>query len=321
MEAFSDIKVKIIKEEGNEGLYEVGPLPKGYGHTLGNALRRILYSSLEGSGITSVKIKGVKHEYSTLKGVKEDVLTMLLNLKEVRFKVDSDEPQICKLEVKGKKTIKASDIETTGSVEITTPDVEIVNISDESGSLSMEIVVQKGTGYIDNQNAERDEVGRIPLDADFSPVKKVSLMIERARKGQETDLDAVIIGLETDGSITSKDALLESVRILQEFSGKVMVALGVSKKEVEEREEEVNKVEEIEEEVVEDADEIGNWKVEDLPISKRSKTGLLSGNFNTLKDLRGITTSQLLSLPGFGNKSLNEVVDLLTQYGIEIVNE
>jgi len=321
MEAFNDIKVKIIKEEGNEGLYEIGPLPKGYGHTLGNALRRILYSSLQGSGITSVKIKGIKHEYSTIKGVKDDVLSILLNLKNVRFNINSDEPQVCKLEVKGKKTIKASDIETTSLVEVTTPDIKIADISDESGALNMEIVVEKGTGYLDNKDAERKEAGRIPLDADFSPVKKVSMLVERARKGQETDLDAVIIGIETDGSIAPKQALLDSAKILQEFSGKVMVALGVSKKEVEERAEEVNKIEEIIEEGVEETDEIGSWKVEDLPISKRSKTGLLAGGYNTLKDLRGVTTTQLLSLSGFGNKSLNEVVDLLTQYGIEIINE
>lgn len=321
MEAFNDIKVKIVKEEGNEGIYEIGPLPKGYGHTLGNALRRILYSSLEGAGITSVKIKGIKHEYSTLKGVKEDVLSILLNLKEIRFKVSSDEPQVCKLNVKGSKTVKASDIETTGAVEVTTPDVEIANISDDSGTLSMEIVVEKGTGYLDNQDAERAEVGRIPLDADFSPIESVSLLVERARKGQETDLDAVVLGVKTDGSIAPKEALLEASKILQEFSGKVMVSLGVSKKEVEERQEEVNTVEVEEVETTEDTDEIGNWKVEDLPISKRSKTGLLSGGYNTLKDLRGVSSTQLLSLPGFGNKSLNEVIDLLSQYGIEIVNE
>jgi DNA-directed RNA polymerase subunit alpha len=321
MEAFNDIKVKIVTEEGNEGLYEIGPLPKGYGHTLGNALRRILYSSLEGAGVTSVKIKGIQHEYSTIKGVKEDVLSILLNLKEVKFKVDSDEPQICKLSAKGKKTIKASDIETTGVVEITTPDIEIANISDDSGSIEMEIVVEKGMGYLDNQDAERKESGRIPLDADFSPIKKVSMLVERARKGQETDLDAVIIGVETDGSIAPKQALLDSAKILQEFSGKVMIALGVSKKEVEEREEEVNKIEEVEEEKADESDEIGNWKVEDLPISKRSKTGLLSGGFKTLKDLREVKSSQLLALPGFGNKSLNEVIDLLSQYGIEIINE
>ncbi len=321
MEAFNDIKVKIIKEEGNEGLYEIGPLPKGYGHTLGNALRRILYSSLQGSGITSVKIKGIKHEYSTIKGVKEDVLSILLNLKNVRFSINSDEPQVCKLEVKGKKIIKASDIETTSLVEVTTPDVKIADISDESGVLNMEIVVEKGIGYLDNKDAERKEAGRIPLDADFSPVKKVSMLVERARKGQETDLDAVIIGIETDGSIAPKQALLDSAKILQEFSGKVMVALGVSKKEVEERAEDASKIEEVVEEGAEETDEIGSWKVEDLPISKRSKTGLLAGGYNTLKDLRGVTTTQLLSLSGFGNKSLNEVVDLLTQYGIEIINE
>ena len=320
MEAFKDIKVTIREEEGNSGLYEISPLPRGYGHTLGNALRRILYSSLKGSGITSIKVKGAKHEYSTIEGVKEDLVTIILNLKQVKFRVDSDEVKRCKIDMKGKKVVKASDIIVDAGVTVTTPDIVIANLTDESASLSVEMSVESGVGYRDATMSDRTIEGAIPLDCDFTPIEKISLSVEQARKGQETDLDSVIIGVVTDGSITPKEALLDSASILQEFAGKVMVAMGVSKKEVEERVEEINKIEEIEVEV-EDEDEVEDLRVEDLPISKRSKTGLLSGGYKTLADLRNTSVEDLLNLSGFGNKSLNEVVELLNQYGINIKGE
>ncbi len=320
MEAFKDINVTIREEEGNYGLYEISPLPRGYGHTLGNALRRILYSSLKGSGITSVKVKGAKHEYSTIEGVKEDVTSIILNLKQIKFKMESDEPKSGKISVKGKKIVKASDIELEAGVEVATPDVEIATLTDASSELDIEITVESGVGFFDARNIDREEVGVIPLDCDFTPIEQVSLSVEQARKGQETDLDSVVIGVETDGSIAPKEALLESSKILQEFAGKVMAAMGVSKKEVEELAEEANKIE-IEEEVVEELDEVNDLRIEELPISKRSKTGLLSGGYKTLGDLKSVSVEDLLSLSGFGNKSLNEVVELLNQYGINIKNE
>ncbi len=320
MDAFKDIKVSIKEEEGNVGLYEISPLPRGYGHTLGNALRRILYSSLKGSGITSVKFKGVKHEFSTIEGVKDDVTTIILNLKQVKFRVDSEDVKTCKIVAKGKGVVKASDIQVEAGVTVTTPDIVIANISDDSGELVIDMTVESGIGYRDARNIDREDVGTIPLDCDFAPIEKVSMSVEQARKGQETDLDAVVISVETDGSIAPKDALLESAKILQEFSGKVMIAMGVSKKEVEERVEEINQFE-VEQEAVETYDEANDLRIEDLPISKRSKTGLLSGGYKTLGDLKSVTVDDLLSLSGFGNKSLNEVVELLNQYGINIKSE
>lgn len=321
MEAFKDIKVTIKEEEGNYGLFEISPLPRGYGHTLGNALRRILYSSLKGTGITSVRIKNVEHEYSTIEGVKEDVVDILLNLKQVKFKTNTDEKFVCKLSAKGKTEIKASDIEVNGDLEVVNGDLLIATLTDASSSINMEITVESGIGYSDVRNADRKEVGLIPLDCDFTPIEKISLSIEQARKGQETDLDAVLIGVTTDGSITSKDALLQASKILQEFAGKVMVSMGMSQKEVVELEEEANKIEEVQTALAEDADEIGSWKVEDLPISKRSKTGLLAGGYKTVADLRGTSAADLLNLPGFGNKSLNEVLELLNQYNVNIKAE
>jgi DNA-directed RNA polymerase subunit alpha len=318
MEAFKDIKVTIKEEKDNYGLFEISPLPRGYGHTLGNALRRILYSSLKGTGITAVQIKGVDHEYSTLDGVKETVVDIILNLKQVKFKTEMDEVFSCKLEAKGKKVVTAGDIEITGDLEVVNKDLVLAELTDTSSELVMNITVESGVGYRGVDTGERKEIGLIPLDCDFTPIERVSLSVEQARKGQETDLDAVLIGVTSDGSISPKDALVQSSRILQEFAGKVMIAMGMSEREVIELAEEANQVEASEEIVGQEDDEIGGWKIEELPISKRSKTGLLSGGFKTVGDLRNTTATELLNLPGFGNKSLNEVLELLTEYGINI---
>jgi len=320
MEAFKDIKVTIKEEKDNYGLFEISPLPRGYGNTLGNALRRILYSSLKGTGITGVMIKGVEHEYSTLDGLKETIIDVLMNLKEVKFATKTDEIFTCKISVKGKKNVTAKDIQTTGDLEVVNKDLHIATLTDASSSLDMEIKVESGVGYKMIDSAVRQEVGILPLDCDFTPIERVSLSVEQARKGQETDLDAVVIGVTTDGSITPKDALLESAKILQEFAGKVMIAMGMAKKDVEEMEEVAN-TPEVEEVVIEgERDEIAEWKIEDLPISKRSKTGLLAGGYKTVGDLKSTTATELLNLPGFGNKSLNETIELLNEYGININN-
>jgi DNA-directed RNA polymerase subunit alpha len=320
MEEFKDIKVIIKDEEENYGLFEISPLPRGYGHTLGNALRRILYSSLPGAGVTQVKVKGAKHEYSTLEGVKEDVLNIILNLKQVKFVVNTDEPQTCKIKVSGKKKVTSADIERDADVEITSEEIEIATITDESGELEMEFTVERGVGYRDVKDIDRPEAGVIPVDCDFSPIERVSLSVEQARKGQKTDLDAVVIGVFTDGTIQPQEALLQSAKTMQEFAGRVMISMGMAQKEVEELAEAATEIE-VEEDEVEEENEVHGWKIEELPISKRSKTGLLSGGYKTVGDLRDATKADLLNLQGFGNKSLNEVVELLSEYGVEIKSE
>ncbi|MCK9417684.1 MAG: DNA-directed RNA polymerase subunit alpha [Candidatus Dojkabacteria bacterium] len=320
MEAFKDIKVIIKDEEKNFGLFEISPLPRGYGHTLGNALRRILYSSLPGAGITSVKIKGAKHEYSTLEGVKEDVLSIILSLKELKFITHKDEPQICKIKVSGERKVTTDDIEFLGDVELSSEKRDIATLTDAGAELEIEFTVERGIGYKDVKNVDRPEAGIIPLDCDFTPIERVSLSVEQARKGQRTDLDAVVIGVYTDGSIEPKEALLESAKILQEFAGKVMIAMGMAQKEVEQLADASTAVE-TEEDLSEDENEVHGWKIEELPISKRSKSGLLSGGYKTVGDLQDTTKSDLLNLQGFGNKSLNEVVELLSEYGVNIKSE
>ena len=318
---FKDLTVKIIKEEGNRGEYEISPLPTGYGNTLANALRRILLSSIEGAAVTSVRVNGVDHEYTTLEGIKEDVIELIMNIKALDFSCMSDEPQVCTLSAKGKKKVTGKDIETTGAVEVVSPDAHIATLTAGDSELEIELVVEKGVGYRAAEET-RTEMGRIPVDADFSPIKLVRPDVTSARKGQSTNLDAVVIEVESNGSIAPIDALLNSARILQEFAGKVMGALGVPVEEVDELAESSRTVEMTEEE--EEAgisEEVLAWKVEDLPISKRSKSGLLSGGYETIGDLRDVSATDLLNLSGFGNKSLSEIIDLLGQYGIELKSE
>ncbi len=317
---FVDIAVKTVEETDVQGMYEISPVPRGYGNTLANSLRRVLLSSIPGSAITSVKIKGVEHEYSTLEGVKEDVVEILLNLKQIKFKLVSDEPQTLTLKVKGAKDVKASDIEVSNGVEVTTPEVHVATVTGEKAELSMELVVERGVGYKDARNDDRSEAGRIMLDADFSPVRNVKFNVSDARKGKDTSLDLISVDITTDGSIAPKQALIESAMIMQEFMGKVIVALGISKKEVEEMVALANAMPEVVSEQSAVKDEVGSWRVEDLPISKRSKSGLLAGGYQTVQDLATIKKANLLELPGFGSKSLNEVVELMSQYGIEITD-
>ncbi len=316
---FTDITVKIKKEEGNSGVYEISPLPRGYGHTLANSLRRVLLSSLPGGSITQVRFADIEHEYSTLPGVKEDVLEILMNLKQLNFKIDTQEPQTCKLSYKGDGVVTGKDLKLTGGVEVMNPDETIATLTDKSAVLDFEVQIERGVGYKEVQKDERKEKGLIQLDADFTPVLNVTYEVLQARKGQQMNLDSVVFTIETDGSITPIDALLKANEILQEFAGKVMIALGVPVDEVEKKAEEAKTPEVVEEE--EEGDELDAWKIEDLQLSKRSKTGLLAGGYKTVGNLRGVTRSELLGLPGFGNKSFNEIIELLKEYNIEISEE
>jgi DNA-directed RNA polymerase subunit alpha len=321
MLGFGDITVKTNKETEVFGSYEFLPLPKGYGYTLLNGFRRVLLSSLSGAAVTSVKVKDVKHEYTAIEGVQEDMIEILLNLKSVRFKALTDEPQVCKLEVSGETVATAGNITVTGAVEVMNPEVVLAHLTAKDAKISMEIVVEKGVGYRVAKENDRNEIGRISLDADFSPIKNVKLEVGKARKGQDTEMDSVLVEITTDGSISPKDALMNSAKIMQDFTGKVMVALGMSKAEVEILETEANTAAlqqpEEEEKVNNEAMAV---RIEDLAVSKRSKTGLLNGGYETLGDLTKLSKRDLAKLPGFGIKSLNEVISMLEQYGI-VLNE
>ncbi len=209
-------KPKPILYEEKKATFEIKPLFPGFGVTLGNALRRVLLSSLLGSAITKVRIEGVEHEFSTLPGVYEDILDILLNLKKIRIKMDLDYPVELKLEVKGKREVKAKDIEKVAGVEIVNPEVHIATLTREDAELRMYLTVEKGRGYVlsENLSKEKPKVGELYLDANFSPVVNVSYEVENVRYLERTDFDLLRITVETDGTKSPTEAINEAIEIL-----------------------------------------------------------------------------------------------------------
>jgi DNA-directed RNA polymerase subunit alpha len=209
-------KPKIIKKEKNKAIFEIEALYPGYGVTIGNALRRVLLSSLEGAAVTQMKIKGVPHEFSTIPGVFEDVVTIMLNIKQLRFKMIGEEPQRATLKVKGEKEVKGSDFELPAQLELVNPDCHIATLTSKNAKLEMEILVEKGVGYLprERKRKEKLEIGVIPVDAIFTPVKRVAIRTENMRVGERTDFDRLFLEIETDGTITPEEAFLKASEIL-----------------------------------------------------------------------------------------------------------
>jgi DNA-directed RNA polymerase subunit alpha len=209
-------KPKIIEKKENFAKFEIDGLYPGYGTTVGNSLRRVLLSSLEGAAVTRVKIKGVQHEFSTLEGVSEDILNIILNLKQLRFKSFSAEPQVATLKVKGEEEISGGDFRLTSELELINPDTHIATLTQKSSELEMEITIEKGIGYepVERRKKGKLEIGEIMMDAIFNPVKKVSLAVENSRVGDRTDFDKIVLGLETDGSITPEEAFNQANDII-----------------------------------------------------------------------------------------------------------
>lgn len=209
---------KIISKTGHRAVFEIGPLYPGYGMTIGNTLRRVLMSSLEGAAITSVKIKGVDHEFSAIEGVLEDVIEIILNLKRIRFKVFSDEPILLMLHSKGERAVTARDIESTADAEIVDLDQHIATITNKKMELEMELMVERGIGYVPAEQRQKEKlgVGKIAIDGIFTPITNVNFTVENIRIGQRTDYNKVLLDMETDGSISPEEALKRAAQILVE---------------------------------------------------------------------------------------------------------
>ncbi|MEK7510175.1 MAG: DNA-directed RNA polymerase subunit alpha [Patescibacteria group bacterium] len=207
---------KVLEHKGTKGVFEVEALYPGYGYTIGNSLRRVLLSSLEGAAVTQVRIQGAPHEFSTIPGVLEDVLMILLNIKQMRFKLFSDEPQKATLKVRGEKEVKASDFVFPSQIELVNKDLPIAHLTSKSAELEMEIQVEKGVGYVpaEERKKEKEEVGIISLDAIFTPIQKVSSVVKNMRVGERTDFNHLTLEIETDGTITPQEALYRASSIL-----------------------------------------------------------------------------------------------------------
>ena len=217
------VSIKTVSEEGNKGVFVVEGLYTGYGLTLGNALRRTLLSSLPGAAVTYIKIKGVPHEFSTIAGVKEDLIQIMLNFKTLRFKMTSDEPQVLVLKSKGEKKLTGEDIETNSLVEVLNPEVELLTVTDKGIEFDAEITVERGLGYspVEARKTEKLPVGVVALDAFFSPVVSVNYNVENMRVGDRTDYNRLTLEIETDGAITPSSALHKATSILKDHFEKV----------------------------------------------------------------------------------------------------
>ena len=307
-------KPKVISEEGERGVFEIDGLYPGFGHTLGNSLRRIILSSLPGVAITSVKIAGVSHEFSVIEGVKEDVVTILLNLKKIRMRFSTDEPQTLFLKVKGEKVIKASDLEVPGQVEILTPDEVIATITGKSTVLDMEIKAEKGLGFMPKEMIEKSrvDIGTIALDCIFTPIRRASYEVENMRVGDRTDFNKLRMTIETDGTVSSSVALSSAIEIminqLKAIVGFREDEPAVQDKSVRENRDVVSKLS-VDPEVL-------KTRVESLDISPRTRGALSLANIRTVGGLARKKEKDLLEIAGLGGKGIQEIKKALGEFGI-----
>ncbi len=307
------IKPKLLEYEKETGTPTYGrfiarPLERGFGQTLGNALRRILLSTLQGAAITNVKIDGVLHEFGTIPGVVEDVSDILLNLKQVRLKIHSGDQDTIHLSLKGEKDVRAGDIDTGENVTILNPDLHIATLHSE-GKLKMEIVVKLGKGYVPSERnkSEKDPIGMIALDSIHSPVTKVNYTVTNARVGQMTDYDRLSLEIWTDGSVLPSDALAFTAKIMKE-----QLQIFINFEEIPEP---------LIEEVVPEKpafNENLNRKVDELELSVRSANCLQNANIRFIGELCIKTEAEMLKTKNFGRKSLNEIKEILAEMGLSL---
>jgi DNA-directed RNA polymerase subunit alpha len=310
-------KPRVVSESDFSGVFEIDGLYPGYGHTLGNSLRRILLSSLTGAAITSVKIDGVSHEFSAIDGVKEDVIMILLNLKKVRFRMSGDEPQEITLSVKGQKTVTAAQIKTPGQIEILNPEQPIAEVTGTNTALNISMVVEKGLGYATREELKKEkvEVGSIVLDAIFTPIRRVNYEVEDMRVGDRTDHNRLRITIETDGSISPRDALESSVAImirqLQAIVGFKEEPISLDSDFEKSAQKEKTKKEEVDPEIL-------KTRIEMMNLTTRTANALNTANIRTLGGLVRKKEEDLLDVDGLGEKGIQEIKKVLLDNGLSL---
>ncbi len=311
-------KPKVLAEDGFKGSYEIEGLYPGYGHTLGNSLRRIILSSLLGAAITSVKIEGAPHEFSTLDGVKEDMIMILLNLKKVRFKLATMEPQTATLSVSGSKIITAGDIKISGQVEILNPELHIATLTDKNASLKIEMTIAKGFGYVPKEihQKEKVDVGTIALDAIFTPIRRVNYEVDNMRVGDRTDYNLLKLTIETDGTITPRRALESSIEIM---INQLKAIIGFVEKEESIKEKEAEDAPE-DKKAPRDAvdNEFLKTRIEQLDLSTRTTNALSSANIRTVGGLTRKNEEDLLEIDGLGDKGIQEIKRTLSAHNLSL---
>lgn len=299
---------KLIELEQSDtyGKFSIEPLANGFGHTLGNALRRILLSNLKGAAITKIKVDGLQHKFSTLEGLNEDTIDLVLNLKKVKVAYDKDEPVTARLEVKGPATVTAKDIILPPTVKLVNPDTVIATLA-KGAKLDMEIQIESGYGYSPADDRKAELLGEIPVDALYSPVERVAYDVDQTRVGRQTDFDKLVIEIYTDGTQMPIDVLKTAARIAVTYFKQIYDPTEI--------------VEEEPEEIVEDLPEEYALTVEELGLPTRIANALKNGGFKTVKDLAGASLKDLKSVKNLGGKSIDVVRDALKSKKVTLKEE
>ncbi len=310
-------KPRVVSENERTGTYEIDGLYPGYGYTLGNSLRRIILSSLPGAAVTHVKIPGVAHEFSTIEGVKEDVVTMLLNIRKIRFKIATDEPQNITLSVKGPKTVTAADLKLPGQVEVLNTEAVIADVTGKA-SFEIELRAERGLGYIPKEQHQRErvEVGTIALDAIFSPIRRVNYEVENMRVGDRTDFNRLRVLIETDGTLSPREALEQSITTMIH---QLKAVVGF-------REEEVMPVERAESGEMPERDdrsaltdaELLKTRITELSLPLRVEQSLDNASIRTVGGLVRKREDDLLAIEGLGQKGLQDIKRALSNLGLTL---
>lgn len=329
---------KIIEKKGNFASFEIDGLYPGYGITIGNTLRRVLLSSLPGAAITNVKINNVKHEFSTIPGVLEDTVEILLNLKQLRFKLYTEEPQKAVLKVKGEKKVKGSDFKLPSQVELANKDAYIASLTSESASLEIEVLIESGLGYepVERRKKGKVEIGNIPVDAIFSPVRKINYHVENMRVGERTDFDRLVLNVETDGTLTPEEAFSKaSETLIKHFSlfsetfkvGESNPKSGAKENEENEeigenakegKDEEEMKKEEKGGSVEKQSSIMSKSPIGELEISARTLNILLKNGIKTIGGILRKKEQDLLEIEGMGRKGIQEIKEKLKKLGLSL---
>lgn len=308
-------KPRIISEEEHSGVYEIDGLYPGYGHTLGNSLRRIILSSLPGSAITSVKIEGVEHEFSTMDGVREDVVTILLNLQKLRFEMLTSEPQTVTISAKGPKKITAADMNVPGQIRLLNPNAYVCELTDKNASFEAEFRIERGLGYVPREALKKDrvEIGEISVNAIFSPIRRVNYEVENMRVGDRTDFNRLRIAIETDGTLTPRVALEQAIEVM---ITQLKAVVGF-------REEELPSASVAAQMPASNGTQAGEanaealkTRIEDLDFSARTISALEKANIRTVGGLARKKEADLLEIDGLGPKSIQEIKRALANFGI-----
>ncbi|MGM0482578.1 MAG: DNA-directed RNA polymerase subunit alpha [Patescibacteria group bacterium] len=315
---------RVIEEEENKGIYEIEGLYPGYGHTLGNSLRRIILSSLRGCAVSAVKIEGVNHEFSTLEGVKEDVITILLNIRKMRMRLHAESPQKITVSKSGEGELVAGDLSTSNSaVEIVNPDQHLATLTDKKASIEMELTVEEGLGFVTKDEIKKDKVdiGVIALDTLFTPIRRVTYEVENMRVGDRTDFNCLRIMIETDGTITPRESLEQAIYIMIDQL-KAVVGFQEDESESELYDNEASAISEAGD-VNEDEDESKNdsfskTSIDDIGLSARTSKALSNAGIRTVGGIVLKSEEEILSLEGLGDKGLQEIKDVLSEKGFSL---